>query len=101
MISRLIFELSYLLSPIPWDACISSPEQMTPLEIHPSGRALDLMCGTRTNLGIMAQADWQMTGVNLTGRAIHQARPKAYLAGIWQGTDRYRVSACFSFRWKI
>lgn len=100
MIRRLIFEFLYLLGSFTRDARISPPEQMTLLESHPPDRALDLGCGTGTNLATMSQVDWQMTSVNLSGRAIHQARPKPCVTCIRQGTDRHRTSAWLTFQLK-
>jgi SAM-dependent methyltransferase len=40
------------------------------------GRALDLGCGTGTNVLYLAERGWQVTGVDFIGRAIAQARRK-------------------------
>ncbi|UCF60741.1 MAG: class I SAM-dependent methyltransferase [Anaerolineaceae bacterium] len=82
MIRRLFFELKYLLGWTPWDTGISPPELMTFLENHEPGRALDIGCGTGTNLITMAQHGWQVTGVDFSSRAIRQAQRKAQLAGV-------------------
>lgn len=100
MISRLIFELWYLLGRAPWDTGISPPELMAFSESHPPGRALDLGCGTGTNLATMAQLGWQATGEDVSGRALFQARYKARMADVQQGADRHRTSAWFTLRCK-
>ena len=94
MISRLIFELWCLLGRAPWDTGISPSELMAFSESHHPGRALDLGCGTGTNLVTMAQLGWQATGVDVSGRAIFQPRHKAHTA------DRHRTSAWFTLRRK-
>ena len=78
---RLIFNLWYLFRP-PWDTGVSPPELMEFIEGHPPGRALDLGCGTGTNVITLAQHGWEVTGVDFAGRAIRAARRKARQAGI-------------------
>jgi cyclopropane fatty-acyl-phospholipid synthase-like methyltransferase len=82
MIRRLFFELKYILGWTPWDTGISPPELMNFLENHEPGRALDIGCGTGTNLITMAQHGWQVTGVDFSSRAIRQAQRKAQKAGL-------------------
>lgn len=78
---KLVFQLFYLRKP-PWDTGISPPELMAFIDSHPPGRALDLGCGTGTNVITLAQHGWQATGVDFVGRAIQTARRKARLAGV-------------------
>jgi cyclopropane fatty-acyl-phospholipid synthase-like methyltransferase len=82
MIRRLFFELKYLLGRTPWDTGISPPELIAFLENHEPGRALDIGCGTGTNLITIAQHGWQVTGVDFSSRAIRQAQRKAQKASI-------------------
>ncbi|HEY42399.1 MAG TPA: class I SAM-dependent methyltransferase [Anaerolineae bacterium] len=77
-----MFELMYLLGRTPWDTGISPPELIAFLENHEPGRALDIGCGTGTNLITMARRGWQVTGVDVSSRAIRQAQRKAYAAGL-------------------
>ena len=49
---------------------------------NPPGRALDLGCGTGTNVITLAQHGWQVVGVDFVGRAIRHAERKANLAGV-------------------
>lgn len=49
---------------------------------HNPGRALDLGCGTGTNVIMLAQHGWQVTGVDFVGKAIAIARRKAQQAGV-------------------
>jgi SAM-dependent methyltransferase len=85
---RLIFELWYFRSP-PWDTGISPPELYSFLENHPSGRALDLGCGTGTNVITLARHGWQVTGVDFSRKAIRMAHRKLKEV---QQTARLRVA---------
>jgi len=77
---RLFFNLWYLRKP-PWDTGISPPELLDFIEHHPPGRALDLGCGTGTNVITLAQHGWQVTGVDFAARAVKQARKCVEEAG--------------------
>ena len=66
----------------PWDTGISPPELMAFIQSHPSGRALDLGCGTGTNAITLAQRGWQVMGVDFAIKAIATARHKANQAGL-------------------
>lgn len=79
--SRLSFIFWYLRRP-PWDSGITPPELYDYIQNHPPGRALDLGCGTGTNVITLAQHGWQVTGVDFVPRAIAQARRKIEHAGI-------------------
>lgn len=79
---RLFFELSYLLHHSPWDTGLSPPELHAFLENCPPGRALDLGCGTGTNVLTLAQRGWQVTGIDFSYLAICRARRKARRAGL-------------------
>lgn len=78
---KLFFNLFYLRRP-PWDTGVSPPELLAFIAAHPPGRALDLGCGTGTNVITLAQAGWQTTGVDFVGKAIRLARRKARAAGV-------------------
>lgn len=78
---RWFFDLWYLQRP-PWDTGISPPELMAFIQSHPPGRALDLGCGTGTNVITLAQHGWDAVGVDFARRAIRQARRKAQEAGV-------------------
>jgi SAM-dependent methyltransferase len=81
----LFYQAAYLLGFKPWDTGVSPPELVEVVEgpeALPPGRALDIGCGTGTNSVYMARHGWEVTGVDLVGRAIAMARRKAAAAGI-------------------
>jgi 2-polyprenyl-3-methyl-5-hydroxy-6-metoxy-1,4-benzoquinol methylase len=79
--SKLRFNLWYFGTP-PWDTGISPPELISFITSHPPGRALDLGCGTGTNVVTLAQANWDVTGIDYAFRAIQAARRRAQKAGV-------------------
>jgi len=88
LLRRLTFSLWYYFNP-PWDSGISPPELLDFIETHPSTgsgqvprKAIDIGCGTGTNVITLAQAGWQVTGVDFASRAIRIAKRKARKAGI-------------------
>ncbi|MEJ2598305.1 MAG: class I SAM-dependent methyltransferase [Anaerolineales bacterium] len=81
MLHKLFFHWMYWRKP-PWDTGISPPELIAFIENHPPGRALDLGCGTGTNVITLSKAGWQAVGVDFVGKAIRKARRKAHQAGI-------------------
>jgi cyclopropane fatty-acyl-phospholipid synthase-like methyltransferase len=78
---RLFFRMMYLQKP-PWDSGISPPELIAFLETHDAGRALDLGCGTGTNVLTLRQHGWEVTGIDFVPQAIRQARRKARKANL-------------------
>lgn len=82
MISRILFELSYLFTSPRWDTGISPPELLAYLEERPPGRAIDLGCGTGTNVITLARKGWSVTGVDSSRFAIRRAEQKAIAADI-------------------
>jgi len=81
MLRRLNFSLWYFFHP-PWDSGISPPELLEFISDHPPGRALDLGCGTGTNVVTLAQRGWQVTGIDFAPPAIRMARRKIARAGV-------------------
>lgn len=72
---RLLFSYWYFGQP-PWDTDISPPELLEFIETHPARRAIDIGCGTGTNIITLARAGWQVTGVDFAPRAISLAKRK-------------------------
>lgn len=81
MLHRLRFAWMYFRRP-PWDSGITPPELYEFIATHPPGRAIDLGCGTGTNVITLAQNGWQATGVDFISKAIRTAKQKAQSAGV-------------------
>ena len=83
--SRIFFRLAYLFGFKPWDSGESPPELREIVEgpaALPSGRALDLGCGTGTNCIYLTRLGWEATGVDYTPRAVAAAKRKAAAARV-------------------
>ncbi len=78
---RLLFQYWYFGQP-KWDTGISPPELIDFIHEHKPGRAIDIGCGTGTNVLTLARGGWQVTGVDFAPRAIQLAKQKAREAGI-------------------
>jgi len=74
-LARFSYTVSYLLRP-PWDSGIPAPELVRAIADRPPGKAIDLGCGTGTNVRYLAEQGWQATGVDFIPRAIAKARRK-------------------------
>ncbi len=72
---RLLFQYWYFGQP-KWDTGISPPELLDFIENHKPARAIDIGCGTGTNVITLAKAGWQVTGVDFAPRAIQLAKQK-------------------------
>ena len=75
MLRRLSFNLWYFRNP-PWDSGISPPELLEFIQTHPAGKAIDLGCGTGTNVITLVRAGWQVTGIDFAIPAIQMAKSK-------------------------
>jgi ubiquinone/menaquinone biosynthesis C-methylase UbiE len=75
VLRRLLFHYWYFGQP-PWDTGISPPELIEFIETHKPGRAIDIGCGTGTNVITLARAGWQVTGIDFAPRAISLAKRK-------------------------
>jgi SAM-dependent methyltransferase len=71
----------------PWDTGISPPELHAYIGSHAPGCALDLGCGTGTNVITLAQHDWRVTGVDFAIKAIAEAKRKARAARVCAQVD--------------
>jgi cyclopropane fatty-acyl-phospholipid synthase-like methyltransferase len=65
---------SYRTGKTPWDTGVTPPEVVELLDTLTPGRALDLGCGTGTNVAYLAQHGWEADGVDGSARAIAMAR---------------------------
>jgi len=74
-VRRLAFAWWYLFKP-PWDSGIPAPELVRAVAGRPPGRALDLGCGTGTNVRYLAERGWQAAGVDFAPNAVAKARRK-------------------------
>ena len=81
ILRRLTFSLWYYFNP-PWDSGVSPPELLEFLDAQEPGRAIDLGCGTGTNVITLVKRGWEVTGVDFAPRAIRIARRKAARAGV-------------------
>jgi SAM-dependent methyltransferase len=74
---RLSYAFAYRTGRTPWDTHITPPEVVELIdgpEAVPSGRALDLGCGTGTNVAYLARRGWTVVGVDASRTAIDVAR---------------------------
>lgn len=78
---KVTFNFWYFKKP-PWDTGISPPELLEIIATHPPGRALDLGCGTGTNVITLTQHGWQVTGIDFARKAIALGKQKLRQAGI-------------------
>lgn len=60
-----------------WDTGQSPSQLLAFIDEHAPGNALDLGCGTGTNVITLARCGWQATGVDFAAEAIKMARKKA------------------------
>jgi SAM-dependent methyltransferase len=80
---RLLFSAWYWLpGRRRWDTGVTPPELERFVQSHAPGRALDLGCGTGTNVVFLARHGWTAVGVDFAGRAIARARRRAREAGV-------------------
>jgi len=84
-LKRALMELRYLGRP-PWDTRVSPPELESYIASHAPRAALDLGCGTGTNVITLARAGWRCMGVDFSRLAILRARVRAV---------RHRITATF------
>ncbi len=87
MLRRFIFDLRYRFGHPRWDTGVTPPELVAFAEAHAAGRALDLGCGTGTNVVYLARHGWDAVGVDFSPKAVALARRRAREAGM---TDRAR-----------
>jgi methylase of polypeptide subunit release factors len=81
LLRRFLFHYWYFGQP-PWDTGVSPPELLDFIQNHKPGRAIDIGCGTGTNVITLANAGWEVLGVDFAPRAVKLARQKAEQAGV-------------------
>lgn len=81
LLRRLSFHYWYFRQP-PWDTGISPPELLEFIKNQPPGRAIDIGCGTGTNVITLARAGWKVRGVDFAPRAIQLAKQKIRNSGV-------------------
>jgi SAM-dependent methyltransferase len=75
-----MYNVMYRFGKPRWDTGMTPPEMVALIEGEhplPDGRALDLGCGTGTNVLYLARHGWDVVGVDFSPVAIEQARKKA------------------------
>jgi len=80
--NRFRYWLYYRLGITPWNTGIVPPEVVALVEMLPTGRALDLGCGTGTSSVYLARKRWAVTGIDFVPSAIQQARLRARKANV-------------------
>jgi cyclopropane fatty-acyl-phospholipid synthase-like methyltransferase len=76
---RASYALAYRTGRTPWDTGVTPPEVVDLIEgpsALPAGRALDLGCGTGTNVEYLARHRWDAVGLDASTRAISAARQR-------------------------
>ena len=87
------FNLWYFGNP-PWDTQVTPPERAEYVRTHPPGVALDLGCGSGTNLAHLARHGWQVHGIDFALKAVETARrrlAREQLQGSVQAGDVTRL----------
>jgi SAM-dependent methyltransferase len=74
-LKRLTFRYLYLFRPR-WDTGIPVPELVRFVSQNPAGNALDLGCGTGTNILYLAEHGWSVTGIDFISTVIRKAKKK-------------------------
>ncbi len=90
---RFIYRMTYWLGMSHWDTGETPPEVQEAFSDGniPAGAALDLGCGTGTNVIFLAKQGQQAIGLDFVPEAISKARQKAQKAGLAQRAQ-FRVA---------
>ncbi len=98
----IFWDLLYLFKKTPWDTGITPPEITALIDsqrLRSPGRALDLGCGTGTNVIYLAQHGFDVIGIDISIRAISIARRKARSADVAQRTRFERGDVTLVTKW--
>ena len=76
-LTKRFFERAYRRGRTPWDTGITPPEVVAEVSTIEPGRALDMGCGTGTNVLWVVEHGWTAVGVDFSPLAIGSARRKA------------------------
>jgi SAM-dependent methyltransferase len=71
-----MFTERYKTQETPWDTGITPPEIVDIIAELPAGKALDIGCGTGTNVKYLLEHGWQADGVDFVQQAIDSATAK-------------------------
>ena len=93
MMNSILYRLMYWLGMASWDSGITPPEVEQAFQAGgiPAGAAIDLGCGTGTNVIYMAKQGRQAIGIDFVPAAIAKARVKAQQAGV-SGRTQFTVA---------
>ena len=80
----MIWDISYWLKRTPWDTGVTPPELVSLVDRHFSqaGRAIDIGCGTGTNVVYLARRGFSVFGIDISRRAVAMARRRVQDAGV-------------------
>jgi SAM-dependent methyltransferase len=87
----LFYKLLYRVGLTPWERLVALPASQQASELldreeagrePPYGRALDLGCGTGIWAVELAKRGWEVTGIDITSKAIRRARERARERGV-------------------
>jgi SAM-dependent methyltransferase len=81
---RALYEWMYFLGKPRWDTGITPPEVVRLIQVEQltPGRALDIGCGTGTNVVYLANHGFEVVGIDFVPRAISKARKRARVANV-------------------
>jgi cyclopropane fatty-acyl-phospholipid synthase-like methyltransferase len=80
----MIWDVLYWLKRTPWDTGITPPEvvDLVARRFPNGGRAIDIGCGTGTNVVYLARHGFKVIGIDVSRRAIALARRRVREAGV-------------------
>lgn len=76
------YQVMYRIGFTPWDKHEPAPTLVRLIDTLPTGRILDVGCGTGTDAIYCAGRGWQVTGIDAVSVPIRRARRAARIAGV-------------------